>query len=460
MRNNSLGCLTGTGIIATLITAFVIVGVVFAQGQTLFSPGPLNAQSGDLLGNVHSHAEIGANCGACHSAPWDSTGMADKCTACHFDIAVQMKQVASLHGQLEQRSLVACYDCHPDHRGPAASLVDLNGQPFPHQALGFSLNGHAHKVTGEAFVCRDCHGEDIRTFDPATCQNCHRQMDAGFMQAHLLVYAGDCLACHDGVDRFAKGFNHGGFAFKLTGKHASVSCDKCHNSARTLADFALTSQDCITCHQKDDPHGGQLSQDCSACHSTQGWKPANFDHNLSAFKLEGAHASVKCEQCHANNLFKSTPTDCYSCHRKDDQHNGQFGTDCSACHKPTRWDDVTFDHNKSQFPLTGAHASVACTDCHSDGRFQGLSTDCVTCHQDPSFHKGAFGLNCAACHNTSAWSPAKFGLSHPGISGGEGGSGIHHGGASCQTCHPSTVYTYTCRACHNSNNPGDGGGGD
>ncbi len=452
MQNKNLGCLTGTGIVATLIAVLAIVGVVFARGQTLFSPGALNAEPGKMLGNVHSHAEIGANCGACHSAPWDSTRMADKCTACHVDIAVQMRQVASLHGQLEQKSPVACYDCHPDHRGPNASLVDLNGQPFPHQALGFSLNGHAHKVTGEAFVCSDCHGEDVRTFDPVTCQNCHRQMDAGFTQAHLLVYAGDCLACHDGVDRFAKGFDHSRFAFKLTGKHASVSCDKCHNSAHALADFALASQSCINCHQKDDPHGGQLSPDCSTCHSAEGWKPANFDHNLSAFKLEGAHASVKCEQCHSNDFFKSTPTDCYSCHKQNDEHNGKFGTDCSACHKPTRWEDATFDHNKSNFPLVGGHFNVPCEKCHQSGVFAGTPTDCIKCHGYPGWHGAALGPSCAACHTINSWLPATQSGRHPWFNRN------HETANSCRDCHPQSVFSSDCTTCHSKN--GEGGRGD
>lgn len=38
----------------------------------MFSPGSLNAQAGTTLGGVSSHAEIGGECGLCHTAPWDS----------------------------------------------------------------------------------------------------------------------------------------------------------------------------------------------------------------------------------------------------------------------------------------------------------------------------------------------------------------------------------------------------
>ncbi len=559
----------------------------------MFSPGELNAQTGAPLGNVHSHAELGGNCDACHTAPWDTATMADRCTTCHIDVAVQMRQVASLHGILVRDDPAAhCQDCHPDHRGPTASLVDMNGVVFPHEALGFSLNGHQRNANGEAFTCRDCHTVGVTKFDPATCSTCHSQIDAAFMQSHMLAYGLGCLGCHDGVDRFAKGFDHGKFVFKLTGKHVNVDCASCHTTARTLNDFGTAPTNCFACHQKDDPHAGRFGQDCGTCHTPDGWKLANFnhdlaafkltgkhinvpceqchvnnvfqgtpkdcyschakddhhqgafgtdcaschttdgwnnvtvdhskfafqligkhasvpceqchtnssfkstptdcyschqkddahsgqlgincstchtpvdwkqvtfDHNSAAFKLTGAHVNVSCTQCHVNNVFKGTPTDCYSCHAKDDRHNGQFGADCSACHNTTAWNQVTFDHSKSNFPLTGAHASLQCTQCHQGGQFTALSTACVSCHQDPAWHAGAFGTSCDNCHSTSAWSPAQFNLSHPGIAGGEGGSGIHHGGASCTTCHPATVYQATCLACHDSNNPGDGGGGD
>ena len=67
MRNARLGCFTGSGIIATLITLFAIAGVAFASGSLMFSAGDLNAQAGKLLGGVNSHAEI-TECSDCHTA--------------------------------------------------------------------------------------------------------------------------------------------------------------------------------------------------------------------------------------------------------------------------------------------------------------------------------------------------------------------------------------------------------
>jgi hypothetical protein len=329
---------------------------------------------------------------------------------------------------------------------------------FPHDSLGFSLAGHKRNAQNQPFTCKDCHVNDITTFAPDTCQNCHTQINLPFTKAHVLGFGSNCLACHDGVDRYGDDFNHKNFTFQLTGKHVDVICSNCHLNARTIADLQSAPQDCFSCHKKDDAHKGQFGNDCAACHSSNGWTPANFDHNLSAFKLEGQHANVKCEQCHINNVFKGTPTDCFSCHQKDAEHNGQFGTDCAACHTPDDWDNATFDHNRSNFPLTGGHTNLDCTRCHANGQFKGTPTTCVSCHADPAFHAGAFGTDCASCHNASNWNQASFNLSHSEpTNGGEGGGGITHGGATCRQCHPSSVREATCTACHDSNNPGDGG---
>ncbi len=452
---SSLGCFSGVGIIAAIITALVIVSYAYASGGLMFNPGPLNAHQGEILGGVTSHAEIAGNCKACHVAPWESATMADRCATCHGEIAIQMKDIASVHGKLmHDNPQIGCRDCHPEHKGADAPQTIMNGAEFPHEAVGFSLKAHQLTATKAAFTCDDCHHGDITTFASDSCQTCHRQIDPAFTLAHSLAYGDACLNCHDGVDRFGKNFAHPA-TYPLTGKHTEAICTQCHTDARTLADFSKAPTDCNSCHRKDEPHQGRFGTDCGACHSTNAWQPAKFDHNLAAFKLEGEHINVKCEECHVNNVFKGTPTDCYSCHKQDDRHNGQFGTDCSACHDPSGWDNATFDHNKSKFPLTGAHVNVKCESCHINKVFQGLSTACASCHGDPGWHAGAFGLNCAGCHNTSNWANAKFSGPHPSF-GDEGG--INHGGATCKTCHPSTVNAATCLACHKSNNPGDGGG--
>ncbi len=63
-------------------------------------------------------------------------------------------------------------------------------------------------------------------------------------------------------------------------------------------------------------------QDCTVCHNTVQWKGAHFDHNgATKFPLTGAHISVNCSQCHLNNRFAGTPSDCIACHLADYNRN-------------------------------------------------------------------------------------------------------------------------------------------
>ncbi|HYL17478.1 MAG TPA: cytochrome c3 family protein, partial [Burkholderiales bacterium] len=71
----------------------------------------------------------------------------------------------------------------------------------------------------------------------------------------------------------------------------------------------------------------------------------NFDHITTGFELLGQHRNVPCESCHANAIFKGTPTACASCHgvgtavrasAKPATHI--LSTDqCQDCHTPWAW---------------------------------------------------------------------------------------------------------------------------
>lgn len=72
------------------------------------------------------------------------------------------------------------------------------------------------------------------------------------------------------------------------------------------------------------------------------------------------------------------------------------------------WSIWSFDHAKeTHFALTGAHASLACADCHRHPPEQvKLRTDCVGCHAQDDVHAGQFGPNCARCHTTRTFKGA------------------------------------------------------
>ncbi len=445
MRTNRLGCLTSTGILAALIVAFAIAGTALAGGGLMYSPGALNAVTGDVLGGVSSHAEIAGDCKACHTAPWETATMDDRCSACHVDVAAEMKDPASIHGRMMAIDPNAkCRTCHPEHKGPTAALTVLEGWRFPHEVAHYSLNGHQFTAKNEPFLCADCHGSDVMSFDQVTCQQCHLEMDMAFMVDHQVAFGKNCLDCHDGVDRFGKDFDHNQFAFKLDGKHAEVACSQCHVQAHNVVSLQLTGQDCFSCHQKDDPHQGTLGTDCGSCHTTSGWKPSTFDHNRSDFKLDGSHVNVACEKCHANGVFKGTPKDCFSCHQQNDPHKGQLGSDCETCHTTTDWKKATFDHSKTAFPLAGKHLTVECALCHKNGVYKGTPTDCASCHVD--VHLGQFGKDCAQCHTPDAWKPVHFNHDITGFSL----TGTHRT-VECKACHINGVFKGTptdCYSCH------------
>jgi len=465
MGNQRLGCFSSTAIISALIVSLVIGGVAFASGYGMFNPGPLNAQSGRMLGGVTSHAETGGNCKACHVSFWGEERMADRCGDCHTDMIGAMTKVASAHTAMKEQDWnVPCADCHPEHRGADAPLTIIAATvEFPHEALGYPLSGHQLKVTKEAFVCEDCHSPDYGPYDQADCVECHRGLDAAFTQAHLLSWGGDCLACHDGVDTYNNHFDHGKVPFALTGLHVDVNCYTCHLDARSLVDLKDTPTDCNSCHRDDDPHLGSLGADCTQCHSVNGWLPTSFDHTtMTRFTLTGKHIDVTCEDCHIERQYAGTATDCVDCHAEAGAdvllHQGQVSNDCWACHNTDGWTPA-FNHAKSAFPLSAGHRDVPCESCHIDKQYAGTSTLCINCHGYPGWHGNAFGSNCQGCHTMNGWSPAQYGLGHPWFSVNHGRE-EGRGGGDCTTCHPSSIYEADCNTCHSQlEGGGDGGGG-
>ena len=476
----SPGCLSIPGILSALVTLLLIAAAVTLKGGSLFSAGALNAETdGEILGGVASHHEIGGECKACHSAPWEAETMADRCMACHTEILTELDSNSGLHGnylriQLSpvglqfrintnsgllnipaQNAPLHCLDCHHEHRGAQAPLVEMKLADFPHDDLNFSLRTHQYTADAQPFACADCHeGKYTIPFDITSCVNCHFSMDAQFTQMHSLQFGLDCMNCHDGLETLGSDFDHSLFPFQLAGQHAEAACAGCHPSVRTLADFQSTPQDCFSCHQQDDQHSGQLGENCEACHTPAGWDQVKVDHSLFAFKLTGSHVNAACEACHQNNVYKGTPQDCASCHQKNDPHEGRFGTDCASCHSTDAWKPAKFDHNLAAFKLTGSHVTVTCEACHQNGAYRGTPQECSACHNKDDKHNGQFGTSCATCHTTSTWKGAVFdhNLSVFKLTGS-------HLNTACTSCHVNGGFKGTpqdCYSCHRSKDKHNG----
>ena len=76
---------------------------------------------------------------------------------------------------------------------------------------------------------------------------------------------------------------------------------------------------------------------------------------------------------------------------------------------------MAFNHDDTKFPLSGAHRTVQCISCHSNG-YTGTSTACADCHTidfiaalNPNHTLLGLSKDCAVCHTTQpGWSPATF----------------------------------------------------
>jgi hypothetical protein len=333
-------------------------------------------------------------------------------------------------------------DCLACHDG-----LETYGKKFDHQTVAFPLNGKHSEIN-----CTDCHlgQHSISELQstPQSCSNCHQKDEP-----HAGNFGFNCATCHTTEAWKPAKIDHDQTSFTLEGKHLDVPCEKCHKNAI----FTGTPKECVGCHAQDDNHQGKFGTNCAVCHTVAGWKPANFDHNLASFKLDGKHIKVACESCHVNDIYKGTPTNCYACHAASDHHNGSYGTNCATCHATSGWLPVNFDHSKAAFQLNGKHLNVACESCHINGVYKGTATNCYACHAATDHHNGSFGNNCATCHTTSGWLPANFNhsLSVFKLTG-------KHLNVACQNCHINGVYKGTatnCYACHAASDHHNGSNG-
>ena len=325
-----------------------------------------------LKDDVHN-GQLGQECAACHTSQAWSPATFDH-NLSDFKLVGKHAEVTCVdchQNKIFKGTPTACFACHEKDDTHAGSLgkdcstchstKDWTGAAFDHSLSNFKLTGSHTSV-----LCEKCHINNVLKGTPSDCFACHQKDDA-----HKGSFGEKCDVCHATQAWKPADFDHSLAAFKLTGSHTEVLCETCHvNNV-----FKGTPSNCVACHQKDDTHKGSLGPDCVLCHSTRAWKPA-FDHNLSTFKLTGEHINVLCETCHINNVFKGTPSNCFACHQKDDQHNGSLGQDCAGCHSTQTWSGASFDHNLAAFKLSGAHASVLCAKCHINKVFKGTPSNC------------------------------------------------------------------------------------
>ncbi len=363
----------------------------------------------------------------------------------------------------------------------------------PHQSLNGTANcTTCHRLSAgqPTFKCLECHTEI------ASRISAHKGLHSTYnIQPSSSQECARCHSDHNGenfplIKWDTKTFDHKLTGYVLEGKHAGLTCNRCHSAEHVsqaeratikIKDLNRTflglSQTCTTCHQ--DHHEGRLGQNCLQCHNYTDWKSLNvgkFDHSKTRFPLTGMHAPVACEKCHTpgpDNKPRYTGLafgKCSDCHA--DPHKGAFPQGCSSCHSTAGWKKIStsvlsqnFDHSKTKFPLLGKHASVNCAQCHVGGNFKKplAFAKCTDCHT-PDPHKGQFaqragGIECSNCHTVNGFTPSTFGLAEHAqtqypLKGG-------HAKLECSQCHipkgKDTVFKLKfahCTDCHKDEHGG------
>lgn len=460
------------GVVSALL--FGLHGTL-ALGADVFSPGDLS----------RAHAALqGINrCGSCH--PQGGQLAASSCLECHTDIGGRAKTGKGLHGKMPKSELNTCWTCHHEHQGRDFTPIDWGRggmQGFDHRRTGWPLNGkHASQGCGnchetrrmvdKAVIKRVNEQSNRRTFLglSTTCSDCH-------FDEHRAQVGQLCRNCHTEQGwKPAPGFDHDhDSAFPLLGKHEEVKCSGCHpplEDKSTPADLfpqpvrkthpqfaGIDHQTCGQCHK--DPHKGEFGESCDSCHTEKGWKIIGGTqtdrafHQTTRFPLRGRHMRVDCKACHGAGkdgqlarLKGLAFGSCNDCHA--DAHLGQLdsgkrgrGPDCDSCHTEAGFlASMKFTlarHDKTGYPLVGAHRAVSCLSCHEDdnsllqkipaatvrelkskGRpflfslarfhFPSNTMRCESCHRDE--HAGQFPPSpngCLTCHKLASFKDLNF----------------------------------------------------
>jgi len=389
------------------------------------------------------HATL--DCSACH-AGGHYAGTPANCFGCH-----QKDFTGTTNPNHVQAGFP--HDCGVCHSSVAWSPATFNHSTF----TNFPLTG-AHV----SVPCASCHVNGNYGAIPTDCASCHmgdynkttnpNHKSAGFPTT--------CNTCHNTTSWTNATFDHSKTPFPLTGAHVSVPCASCHVNGN----YGAIPTDCASCHMGDynkttNPNhkSAGIPTTCNTCHNTSSWTTATFDHSKTAFPLTGAHVTVPCASCHVNGNYGAIPTDCASCHMGDynkttspNHASAGFPTTCNTCHNTSSWATATFDHSKTAFPLTGAHVTVPCSSCHTNGNYTTLPTLCYGCHQKdftgaltPPHLAGGFPQTCVTCHTTAAWSPATFNhatFANFALTGA-------HATLTCVQCHVNNNYNLTSTAC-------------
>jgi nitrate/TMAO reductase-like tetraheme cytochrome c subunit len=259
-------------------------------------------------------AHITTTCAKCHKKDekWSFREIGQQCKDCHKDYH---------NRQFTKNGVVTnCADCHVS-KGFDQIVYSVD----QHNQGRFRLEG-GHLAT----PCVACHKKTTNwSFRDIgiRCIDCHEDIHNGLINKKYYPES-NCTACHNPARWSSITYDHSVTGFSLSGKHAAIACNKCHfksdTTGKVVQKFAEMSKACLSCHP--DVHFKQFEVEgltnCLKCHTFDAWGITNFNHNTTAFKLDGKHQNVPCAKCHKQItvgqntfvLYKIKEWKCENCH--------------------------------------------------------------------------------------------------------------------------------------------------
>jgi len=261
------------------------------------------------------HLEV--DCKKCHEKRFSTPIEFSACSNCHIDYH---------DGEFTKNDISPdCIECHSLELGFDYSLYTLE----QHQTTSFPLEG-AHVAT-PCFACHISEGDEKWTFANlgTDCVDCHIDIHENFISKNYYP-DNNCVVCHINDAWSEVSFDHSLTNWPLDGKHIEVNCRECHfdifdNETIVSQNFTTLNTECISCHENvhDDLFAISGITDCTRCHVTDSWFPKKFDHNSTAFPLEGRHEEISCSACHevihesgeSTVVYALNKLECIDCHQ-------------------------------------------------------------------------------------------------------------------------------------------------
>ncbi|MBT8275188.1 MAG: cytochrome c family protein [Bacteroidia bacterium] len=259
---------------------------------------------------------VDVDCTKCHLERFSTPIDFSACNNCHSDYH---------NGEFADNGISPdCVECHSLDNGFDYSLFTLER----HQTTNFPLEG-AHTAT-PCFACHISEDDERWTFVDlgSSCVDCHTDFHESFISTTFYPDQ-DCTTCHSNDAWNIVNFDHNITNWPLDGKHLDVDCRACHfeiseNETIISQNFTNLDNQCASCHENvhEDAFAIDGITDCNRCHVTQSWFPEKFNHNSTAFPLEGRHAEISCAACHEISddngqktvMYKLNKLECIDCH--------------------------------------------------------------------------------------------------------------------------------------------------